>query len=75
VTGPSSEDLERILAESLRRRLPWRQRIVAWLKAHVAGVSGREGTAGGYWGGVTMWDRLKALAAQAASRATTFLRR
>lgn len=49
-------------------RLVWWRRLIAWFKAHAAGGAA---TNGGYWGGVTMWDRLKA----AAARATAFLRR
>lgn len=64
----SSEDLDRILRDSLSRRLRWRDRLVAWLLARVEKGLGPNG---GYWGGVTMWDRLKA----AAARATAFFRR
>ena len=36
-------------------------RIVAWLTAHIQ-LGGKTGaTNGGYWGGITMWDRAKAL--------------
>ena len=66
--GPTSRDLHDIVQEALARRPSVWRRLVAWLRAR---VTGREGTLGGYWGGVTMWDRVKA----AAVRATAFLRR
>lgn len=59
-----SEQLDALAREALARPLPWRQRLVAWLVARVAGISGREGTAGGYWGGVTFWDAIKARASR-----------
>jgi len=34
-------------------------RIVAWLKAHIGRADAKND---GYWGGVTMWDRVKAIA-------------
>lgn len=59
-----SEQLDALAQEALSRPIPLRQRIIAWLMAHVTGISGREGTAGGYWGGVSMWDVVKAAAAR-----------
>ena len=59
-----SEQLDALAQEALARPLPWRQRLIAWLTFRVTGVSGREGTAGGYWGGVTFWDVVKAAAAR-----------
>lgn len=67
MTGPSSDDLEAIVAESLARLLPWRKRFAAWLTSLLP-EKVRVGN-GGYWGGVTFWDRVKAAAA------TAFLRR
>lgn len=48
--GPSSDDLERILADALSQPLPWRQRLVAWLRQFPSTLA----RMGGYWGGVTM---------------------
>jgi hypothetical protein len=76
VSGPSSEDLEAVLQDALARPLSWRERLIAWLMSRVTGVTGREGTAGGYWGGVTFWDVVKAAAARAGQAAVgMFLRR
>lgn len=44
-------------------------RLAAWFSARLGGKSAA--TNGGYWGGVTFWDHLKA----AAARATAFMRR
>ena len=48
---------------ALGRKLPWRDRLVAWLRSKIPGLEGGESgaTNGGYWGGITMWDRFKAL--------------
>lgn len=62
--APTSRLLHDVVQEALARPLPWRQRLIAWLMSKVTGISGREGTAGGYWGGVTMWDVVKAAAAR-----------
>lgn len=54
MSGPSSDDLERILDDALNRPVPWWQRLRAWLTRQRS----RLATMGGYWGGVTMrWTR------------------
>ena len=72
-----SQPLRDAHAEALNRRLPWWGRVKAWLMARLTlpGDSS-PGTAGGYWGGITMWDLAKALGARARhAAATAFLRR
>ena len=50
-------------------KLSLRQRLVAWLMSKVTGIEGQSGgTAGGYWGGITFWDVVKAAAARVGTR-------
>jgi hypothetical protein len=78
---PVRPQLTEPLNEALSQPVPrpsWRRRLAAWLVARLGleRLSGREGTAGGYWGGVTFWDVLKAAATRAKTAAATmFLRR
>lgn len=55
-----SERIQAELDEALGQRLPWRTRLADWLLARLpARISSKLAKAGGYWGGVTMWDRRK----------------
>jgi hypothetical protein len=74
LTDPLNEALSQPVAS-----LSWRRRFVRWLAGWVGArlqLTGREATDGGYWGGVTFWDRLRAVAGRVkAAAATMFLRR
>ena len=50
-----SERIQAELDEALNRRVPWWRRILDALRR----LPARVGRMGGYWGGVTMWDRRK----------------
>lgn len=57
---PNSRDLHNIVQAALRQRIPWRTRLADWLLARLpARISSKLAKNGGYWGGVTMWDRRK----------------
>jgi len=52
-TPPTSSDLHDIVHSALSRSLPGRTRLRLWLSR----LKSRAATMGGYWGGVTFWDR------------------
>lgn len=70
MSGPSSEDIERLLRTLLGWRLSWRQRLRWWVKDHTEKGLGPNG---GYWGGVFL--RALTFMRAAGAKATAFLRR